>query len=181
VFELPIDIRPFMAGFPSGVSVVTALGEQGRPLGTTCSSLCSVALDPPTLAVCLHSESGTLRAALASGRFSLNLLSEDAEEVSRRFAAPVEDRFAGVEWRLPYGASGPHLTADAHATADCLIANAVAVGDHTVLFGDVERVSVRESEARPLLYGQRRYARWSDAVAGAEPLLVAPAEATDGR
>ena len=45
-----------MASFPSGVTIVTAAGGDGRPYGMTCSSLCSVAMTPPTVLVCLQEE-----------------------------------------------------------------------------------------------------------------------------
>ena len=38
-----------------------------------------------------------------------------------------------------------------------------AFGDHLAVFGKVTRTSIRQ--AQPLLYGRRRYARWSDAAA----------------
>jgi len=68
------DYRDLMCSFPTGVSVVTAADEDGRPWGLTCSSLSSVTLAPPTLLVCLASRSPVLAVARASGRFAVNLL-----------------------------------------------------------------------------------------------------------
>ncbi|POX37957.1 flavin reductase [Streptomyces sp. Ru73] len=164
----PVDPRPFMAAFPTGVSVVTTLGADAAPHGMTCSSLASVALDPPTLVVCIRTASPTLQALLAHGRFALNLLHEGARATSDLFASGAPDRFDRTEWRLPLGAGGPHLTADAHATADCAVAGTAGFGDHTAVFAEVGRVTVREP-AQPLLYGRRRYARWSDAAALPQP------------
>ncbi|SNQ52008.1 Flavin reductase-like protein [Frankia canadensis] len=160
-----VDLRSLMAGFPTGVGVLTTLGSDGLPRGMTCSSLCSIALRPATLLVCLRTVGPTLSAALERGGFALNLLHEQAGRVSELFASGAHDRFDHVDWRLPLGAHGPHLTADVHATADCLIDHTVAVGDHTVIFGTVHQVTIREDAAEPLLYGRRRYARWSDAAA----------------
>ncbi|MCX5375339.1 flavin reductase family protein [Streptomyces sp. NBC_00091] len=159
------DIRPLMAAFPSGVSVVTALDPDGAPRGMTCSSLASVALSPPTLVVCLRNGSPTLHAALGSGRFALNLLHEEGRSVSDLFASAVPDRFGRAEWRLPLGAGGPHLTDASHAIADCAVARTVTVGDHTAVFGEVLRVTMAESAPEPLLYGKRQYGSWSAASA----------------
>ncbi|MFJ6938964.1 flavin reductase family protein [Streptomyces sp. NPDC101132] len=163
------DIRPLMAGFPSGVSVLTALDEDAAPRGMTCSSLASVALSPPTLVVCVRTASPTLDTILAGGQFAVNLLHEDARDASQVFASGADDRFERVEWRLPLGAGGPHLTADAHATADCEVVRTVEMGDHTAVFAGVRRVTLRENAAPPLLYGRRRYARWSDAAVRPDP------------
>ncbi|MET9514316.1 flavin reductase family protein [Streptomyces sp. NPDC002994] len=169
----PADLRPFMAAFPSGVSVVTTLDAGDSPRGLTCSSLTSVALVPPTLMVCIRTASPTLDALLAQGQFALNLLHERARPTSDLFASGAPDRFERTEWRLPLGAGGPHLTADAHAVADCAVVTTAVFGDHTAVFAEVSRVTVRET-AQPLLYGRRRYARWSDAAAAAPPAATAP-------
>ncbi|MEY9875818.1 flavin reductase (DIM6/NTAB) family NADH-FMN oxidoreductase RutF [Streptacidiphilus sp. MAP12-33] len=155
------DIRPLMTRFPSGVSVITALDDEGLPRGLTCSSLASVALSPPTVVVCLRSASPSLVAVLDSGQFVLNLLHEDAQATSDLFASGATDRFERVEWRLPLGAGGPHLVNDSIAIADCRVVRTLEVGDHTAVFGEVQRLAVEEG-AEPLLYGLRRYGRWSD-------------------
>ncbi|WP_455353910.1 flavin reductase family protein [Streptomyces sp. SYSU K217416] len=171
----PADLRPFMAAFPSGVSVVTTLDSDASPRGLTCSSLASVALGPPTLVVCIRTASPTLDVLLAQGQFALNLLHERARATSDLFASGAPDRFERTEWRLPLGAGGPHLTADAHAVADCTVVHTIGFGDHTAVFAEVGRVTVREP-AQPLLYGRRRYARWSDAAAVPPPAAPDPAQ-----
>ncbi|GAB7065212.1 flavin reductase family protein [Streptomyces mexicanus] len=169
------DIRPLMSCFPSGVSVVTALDADGAPRGMTCSSLASVALDPATLVVCLRTAGPTPRAALAGGRFAVNLLHEEARPVSDLFASGAPDRFTRTEWHLPLGAGGPHLTRAALAVADCEVVHTVEIGDHTAVFGRVAKVTLADG-GEPLLYGRRRYARWSTApdAPTAEPAAPAP-------
>ncbi|WP_424211358.1 flavin reductase family protein [Streptomyces sp. BI20] len=156
----PVDLRPFMAAFPTGVSVVTTVDTEARPHGLTCSSVASVALAPPTLMVGIRTASPTLAVLLAQGRFTLNLLHEGARAVSDLFASGDPDRFDHVDWRLPLGAGGPHLIESAHAFADCAVERALRIGDHTAVFARVSRVTVREDPA-PLLYGLRRYGAWS--------------------
>ncbi|MFD9357609.1 flavin reductase family protein [Streptomyces sp. NPDC060031] len=158
------DIRPFMAGFPTGVTVLTTLDEDAEPRGMTCSSLASVALSPATVMVGVRTASPTLEAILAAGQFAINLLHEQARATSDLFASATADRFGLTEWRLPLGAAGPHLTADAHATADCRVIRTMPFGDHTAVFAHVERVTLRDTVGAPLLYGLRQYAAWSDAV-----------------
>ncbi|MGW0607477.1 flavin reductase family protein [Streptomyces sp. NPDC002640] len=162
------DLRPFMAAFPSGVAVVTTLDADALPRGLTCSSLTSVALAPPTLMVCIRTASPTLDALLRQGQFALNLLHEGARATADLFASGTPDRFDRVEWRLPLGASGPHLTEAAHAVADCSVLRTVAFGDHTAVFAQADRVTVRPA-VHPLLYGLRRYAGWSDAASAPQP------------
>lgn len=154
-----VDIRPFMATFPAGVGVITAR-EPGGPLrGMTCTSICSVALEPPTLLVCLRRDSLTLGAVLASSGFALNLLHDEARATAEIFASSVPDRFAQVAWHLPSACKGPHLVNDAHSVADCQVVHAETFGDHVIVFGEVLQIA-QQREVLPLLYGLRRYIRW---------------------
>ena len=161
----PVDMRPLMASFPSGVVVATALQSDGGAWGMTCTSLCSVSLDPPILLVCLRCGSPTLEAIVASRSFAVNLLHDQARAVAELFASRTADRFAQVRWTGGGATAGPHLLDAAHTIADCDVVDSSVVGDHTVVLGQVRAVS-RLRPQRPLLYGLRRYATWSDSVEG---------------
>ncbi len=156
----PERFRAMMRGFPTGVSVVTTTDLTGRPWGMTCSSVCSVTLEPPTLLVCLRAASPTLSAVLVRGTFAVNLLHEDAQGTAELFASGDPDRFERVAWQHADGPGGPHLCDDMHAVADCRISDTLLVGGHMVVFGEVLRVVRRAQECRPLLYGLRRYGSW---------------------
>ncbi len=153
---LQSGFRSFMAGFPTGVAVVTVVDTDGTPRGMTCSSLCSVTLLPPTLIVCLRTGSPTLAAIRRRGAFAVNLVRGEARTTAELFACGAPDRFDLVRWQT--GTGGPHLPDDAHAIADCAVRRAEPVGDHHVVFGEVLRVGVFNAPD-PLLYGMRRYAR----------------------
>jgi flavin reductase (DIM6/NTAB) family NADH-FMN oxidoreductase RutF len=153
------DLRPFMARFPSGVAVVTSTAEDGKPIGMTCTSLCSVSLSPPVLLVSLRAASPTLTAMLRTGIFSLNLLDRDAQPTAALFASGLADRFSQVFWRQPLDTCGPHLFRDACTVADCQVVDRKVVGDHVVVFGQVARVTAL-TDLPPLLYGLRQYAAW---------------------
>jgi flavin reductase (NADH) len=149
--------RALMSEFPSGVAVVTATGQDGTPWGMTCSSLCSVSVDPPTLLVCLRAESPTLAAVLASSAFAVNLVHTGGQSVADLFASGTPERFDMVRWEP--GPSGPHLPRYSHATADCRVRGTNRVGSHHVVLGEVQAVTRRHGRV-PLLYGRRRYREW---------------------
>lgn len=153
------DFRAMMSTFPTGVAVVSAFEHGGRPRGMTCSSLCSVAVDPPSLLVCLRGGSPTLDAVLGTGAFAVNLLHAGAVATAELFASGNPHRFDLVDWRDPSGAGGPHLIGDAHTTADVEVTQTRNVGDHCVVFGLVQRV-VTHRELPPLLYGRREFRGW---------------------
>jgi flavin reductase (DIM6/NTAB) family NADH-FMN oxidoreductase RutF len=153
------EFRSLMAEFPSGVAIVTTLDDEQRPWGMTCSALCSLSATPPTLLVCLRADSPTLGAILRRGTFAVNLLHSDARSVAELFSSTtaVPQRFTSVGWSA--GPSGPHLTGNAHAIADCRVVRSTDAGSHLVLFGQVADVVKRRGHT-PLLYGRRGYRAW---------------------
>ncbi|MFH9619205.1 flavin reductase family protein [Streptomyces pratensis] len=154
----PAEFRSFMTTHPAGVAVVTATGPDGAPWGMTCSSMCSVALRPPTLLVCLRAESPTLAALLQVSAFAVNLLHDQAEPSADLFASGAPDRFDRVEWTRETESGPPHLTEDAHTIADCRVSGTLPVGDHVVVLGEVLQVTTQDGQpSSPLLYGMRRY------------------------
>ncbi|MFG2910091.1 flavin reductase family protein [Kitasatospora sp. NPDC048286] len=159
--EQAADIRQLMGGFPTGVSIITATGVDGVNWGMTCSSLCSVSLDPPILLICLRAGSPTLGAVLASGRFAVNLLHDQGQQAAELFASGAPDRFDRVAWQAGPGAAGPHLLYASHTIADCSLFSSHMVGDHVVVMGAVDNVIPRRP-VRPLMYGLRRYLSWPE-------------------
>jgi flavin reductase (DIM6/NTAB) family NADH-FMN oxidoreductase RutF len=154
--------RSLMSTFPTGVAIVTSIGSEGRPWGMTCSTVCSVAIDPPTLLVCLREHSPTLQAMLWLSTFAVNLLHGGARDAAELFASGAADRFDRVRWRHEPRFGGPHLMDAAHAVADCKVTGTIRVGDHIVVFGEVLGMVQQAKEAsNPLLYGFRQYSSWS--------------------
>jgi flavin reductase (DIM6/NTAB) family NADH-FMN oxidoreductase RutF len=126
----------------------------------TLSSLCSVAVKPPTLLICMRIGSPTLAAALQLSAFAVNLLNDRARSVAELFASGSPDRFDRVEWTREPLFGNPHLVADTHTIADCRVSMTMSAGDHMVVFGEVFRVHRTESaSSSPLLYGMRKF--WS--------------------
>src|SRR3954463_4597054 len=81
----PEDFRVALSTYATGVTVVTAIGEQG-PSGATASAVTSLSLDPPMMLACLDRGSRTLTSVRAQGRFGVNALAAGQEELARRFA-----------------------------------------------------------------------------------------------
>ncbi|MFJ6694617.1 flavin reductase family protein [Streptomyces sp. NPDC091272] len=156
----PSSFRTMMSGFPTGVCVVTAFDGTGAPRGMTCSSVCSVSLEPPTLLVCLRRGSPTLDAVLEAGRFTVNLLHEGAQDTAELFASGNPDRFLMTSWEGEPRTGGPQLVKDAHTVADCDVVLTQRMGDHVTVFGAARRISTGQAQP-PLLYGLRQFRAWS--------------------
>jgi flavin reductase (DIM6/NTAB) family NADH-FMN oxidoreductase RutF len=161
----PDDYRRVLGHFATGVTVVTVRDADGRPAGLTVSAFCSLSLDPPLVLVCVDHKSQTYPSLRDGSGFAINVLRDDQQEISRRFASTRLDKFDDV----PYTISGrglPLLTG-ALVQIECTKVGAHVEGDHTIFVGRVERADV--ADGVPLLYYRGRYQRLADDVRGATP------------
>src|SRR3954469_20543414 len=95
----PEQFRAALGAHATGVTVVTAIGENG-PSGATANAVTSLSLDPPMMLACLDRGSRTLNAVRAQGRFGVNALAAGQEELARRFAGKdaESEKWASVKW-----------------------------------------------------------------------------------
>jgi len=155
----PIDASVFrhtLGRFPSGVTVVTVRGTDGRDYGMTVSAFASLSLEPPLVLVCIGDDATIAGAVTEARQFAVNVLSEDQEALARRFAEQDIDRFADV--RISRGATGLALLDGAAARLECAIVARHRGGDHTIVVGEVLAASALE-DGRPLVYQRGEYRR----------------------
>ena len=146
--------RQLMGRFATGVTVLTVRGDDGRAAGMTASSLASVSLHPPLVSVCVDHTADLHDLIVAAPEFVVNILESGQEELSRRFADPHEDRFAGVGYHL--GPEGQVLLDGALAHIECERFAIYPGGDHTIVVGQVIGGDTRDGH--PLLYYRGGYA-----------------------
>lgn len=131
------------------VTVVTTKGEHG-PFGATVSAFSSLSADPPSVLVCLRSDSRIAKAVKENGVYCVNVLPEGANELAERFAGRFDveqpDRFS-----LAPNVDGPCGAILEGATAfECHVDNIITHGSHDICIGNVTAISHRS--ARPLAY-----------------------------
>jgi flavin reductase (DIM6/NTAB) family NADH-FMN oxidoreductase RutF len=141
-----------MAELPAGVTVVTAAGAGGAPLGATVSAVSSLSLEPALVVVCLARSSETCRALEPSSPFLVHVLRDGQEDVARALAGKGPDKFAAVAWTA--SAEGPPELPGCAVTLACSVDALVPGGDHVIVVGAVGRVE--RGEGTPLVYHRRR-------------------------
>lgn len=145
--------RQVLSHFPTGVTVVTAMAPQG-PVGLAVSSFASVSLEPPQVLFCVTRDSATWAAMEPTGRFCVNILAADQEDVSRVFASRVPDKFAEIGWKR--SSRGTPVLDGVLGFIDCTIDQVVGAGDHLVVIGAVSDLEVQH-EGGPLVYFRSGY------------------------
>jgi flavin reductase ActVB len=161
-------LREAMSSLPGGIVVVTTW-IAGRPWGTTVSSCCSLSMHPPLLLVCLENGVTSTRTILEQGCFGVNLLGNDQEEVALRTSKRGEPKFLD-DLVVAESVMGTPSIRAALASIHCELYNAVEVGDHTIVIGQVDDVELGPTRP-PLLYFNRRF--WT--------LVETPNTSVDGR
>lgn len=149
----PADFRRVLGHFPTGVTVVTAAG-QDRPVGVAIGSFASISLDPPLVGFFLGVDSGSWPPMDEAGHFCVNVLSHDQQELCGVMASRADDKFDGVEW-TPAGTGAPVLP-DVHAVIDCLIEEVLELGDHNLIVGRVQSLETRR-DAAPMVFYKGQY------------------------
>ena len=154
----PQSFREVMASFPSGVVVLTAFGEDWQPRGLTVSAFCAVSLEPPLALACIDKTSNTLAAVQHTGGFTANILAAGREQLARRMATKVTDKFDAISWRRPQSQiGGPILEDDSAAYAVCTLRDTIEAGDHWILIGLVTEGAHHEG-VTPMVFSRRGYA-----------------------
>jgi flavin reductase (DIM6/NTAB) family NADH-FMN oxidoreductase RutF len=152
-------LRKTLGIFPTGVTIIATLDEAGRPVGLTVNSFSSVSLDPPLVLWSLRDSSMTSCVFRKNTRFTISILADDQEELSRRFAAPTADKFDGLVFDRGLGCLP--LMSGAAAWLECVTEMTYPGGDHTIFVGRVAHCAI--SGKPPLVFCQGSYLRSSAA------------------
>lgn len=156
--EDPFDsarYRQVLGHFPTGVTVVAAMGDDG-PAGMAIGSFSSLSLDPPLVLFCPQRTSSSWQRIQGAGRFCVNILADDQEDVSRVFASKSDDKFAEIGWKR--SANGAPQITGVLAHIDCEIHSVLDGGDHDIVVGRVTDLAVHH-EGGPLVFYRGGYGR----------------------
>lgn len=158
---MPIDrneLRRVMGHFATGVTVITTISKDGRAFGLTANAFTSVSLDPPLLLISVDKKAESYACFEQSGVFTVNILSDDQETLSRKFAVSGGNKFEGVAYHT--GANGVPILEGTVAYVECKLFATYDGGDHTLYLGEIEQAETREG--KPLLFYRGGYRALSD-------------------
>ena len=150
------DFRTAMSKFATGVTVVTSIDEQGTPHSMTANSFTSVCLDPPTILVCVAHGTNTYGFVERTGRFGVNILNENQENLGIYFAKRPEDRTGEVEYEFTMADGNVPCLNGSMVSFACEVVGSHVYGDHTVYMGEVKAVR-QEEDGEPLMFFKSRW------------------------
>lgn len=157
--------RRVLGQYPTGVSAVTALGDDGAPVGMAVGTFTSVSMDPPIVGFLPTKTSSSWPKIQAAGSFCINVLTSAQENVCRALSARGDDKFAGLTWEP--GATGAPVLEGALAWIDCTIRDVLDAGDHYIVLGDVVEMKLG-TPALPLVFFRGGYGEFTSGPLVAE-------------
>lgn len=150
----PESYKEGLSRFASGITVITTT-DGGEPHGMTATAFASVSLDPPLVSVSLEKTSQTREIASTARVFTVNILSDGQEELSRTFATKGDKPFERIGYAP--GENGCPRLEGATAWIECTVEEMIDAGDHDVVIGLVTTIELGDGD--PLVYYRRAYRR----------------------
>lgn len=147
------ELRRVMGHFATGVTVITTKDKDGAPQGLTANAFMSLSLNPPLVIISVDKGATCYNCFATGNGYTVNFLSENQEEVSKRFATKGIDKFAGLGWRE--GENGAAIIDGALGHVECRITQAYDGGDHTIVVGEI--LNAAANGERPLLFFKGKY------------------------
>jgi 3-hydroxy-9,10-secoandrosta-1,3,5(10)-triene-9,17-dione monooxygenase reductase component len=149
--------RQVLGHFPTGVTIITAMNDDG-PVGFAVGSFASLSLEPAQILFCAGKSSSSWPKIEAAGKFCVNVLADDQEDVSRVFASKAPDKFQEIGWKR--SGNGSPIINGVLAYIDCRLGDVVEAGDHYIVVGVVDDLDVMR-EGGPLIFFRGGYGRVS--------------------
>jgi len=150
------ELREAMGLFATGVTVITSVDADGRPVGTTANAVTSLSLTPPLVLACFDLGSLTLEAIRGHGAFVVNVLAAPQQHLSRNFARRgFAAAWDGVRHRR--GPTGSPRLEDVLAVLECTVEHALPGGDHEIIVGRVQHMETNPAAGAPLVFFRGTY------------------------
>lgn len=149
--------RSVMGLWPTGVSVVSGLNEEGDSFGLVIGSFTSVSLNPPLVAFCPQKSSASWLEMRKSPRVCINFLTEFQADVCWKFSSgPLKGRFDGIAHQL--NSHGVPRLANCAAWLDVVIEQEIDAGDHWIVLCRVEAMQKGQCDA-PMVFAKGKLSK----------------------
>ena len=162
--EVSIDsarFRQVLGSYPTGVCVITAAGTDGQPVGMVVGTFTSVSLDPPLVGFLPDKKSSSWPLIEQAGKFCVNILGSDQQDMCRKVSGKGPDKFAQVAWTGSL--HGLPILAETLATIECSLHSVIEAGDHWFVIGNVLAMQSPQ-EAGAFLVHHKERALFTDLV-----------------
>jgi flavin reductase len=134
----------------STVHIIAVKVEDGF-FATTATAVASVSFDPPTMLVCLNSNSVISRAIERESYFSISVLGAEQQDIAAACAGGIPHAEREKFFEVSSGLFPVPVVRGAEASFVCRRRDISVQGSHFVVFGDVADANF-DASVQPLIY-----------------------------
>ena len=148
------ELRRAFSCFATGVTVITGIDQNGKPVGITISSFNTVSLNPPLVLWSIGSQSDLCNSFRIGQKQLIHVLDVNQKDLALVFAKQLNKNSIQIEHQIE--PSGLMRLANCLAYFECETIAVHEGGDHHIIVARVLSIE-QDSDRYPLLFAQSQF------------------------
>ena len=148
------ELRRAFSCFATGVTVITGIDQNGKPVGITISSFNTVSLNPPLVLWSIGSQSDLCNSFRIGQKQLIHVLDVNQKDLALVFAKQLDNNNFQMEHQIE--PSGLMRLANCLAYFECETVAVHEGGDHHIIVARVLSIE-QDSDRHPLLFAQSQF------------------------
>ena len=148
------ELRRAFSCFATGVTVITGIDQNGKPVGITISSFNTVSLNPPLVLWSIGSQSDLCNSFRIGQKQLIHVLDVNQKDLALVFAKQLNKNSIQIEHQIE--PSGLMRLANCLAYFECETVAVHEGGDHHIIVARVLSIE-QDSDRYPLLFAQSQF------------------------
>ena len=148
------ELRRAFSCFATGVTVITGIDQNGKPVGITISSFNTVSLNPPLVLWSIGSQSDLCNSFRIGQKQLIHVLDVNQKDLALVFAKQLNKNSIQIEHQIE--PSGLMRLANCLAYFECETVAVHEGGDHHIIVARVLSIE-QDSDRHPLLFAQSQF------------------------
>ncbi len=148
------ELRRAFSCFATGVTVITGVDQNGKPVGITISSFNTVSLNPPLVLWSIGSQSDLCNSFRIGQKQLIHILDVNQKDLALVFAKQLNKNSIHMEHQIE--PSGLMRLANCLAYFECETVAVHEGGDHHIIVARVLSIE-QDSDRHPLLFAQSQF------------------------
>ena len=148
------ELRRAFSCFATGVTVITGIDQNGKPVGITISSFNTVSLNPPLVLWSIGSQSDLCNSFRIGQKQLIHILDVNQKDLALVFAKQLNKDSIQMEHQIE--PSGLMRLANCLAYFECETVAVHEGGDHHIIVARVLSIE-QDSDRHPLLFAQSQF------------------------
>ena len=148
------ELRRAFSCFATGVTVITGIDQNGKPVGITISSFNTVSLNPPLVLWSIGSQSDLCNSFRIGQKQLIHVLDVNQKDLALVFAKQLDKNNIQMEHQIK--PSGLMHLANCLAYFECETIAVHEGGDHHIIVARVLSIE-QDSDRHPLLFAQSQF------------------------